>query len=226
MQYPLSWLQGLSLGEKVGCELRLRIIDGSIKIGTILSENQISSEFQISRSPVREALKALSNEGLIRLERMGAVVLGLTSQDLEEIQDVRILIETFVLKRLSQHSNEGLIHELKQIIDKMELAAKHQDYVDFSYQDLHFHEVMILAANHTRILHLWKNFRNIVLTVCLLATEKRFTEETHVVGSLIEKHQSIIHALVSKDSDYIQKMIQEHFEDTRKTVSNTLTKGQ
>jgi GntR family transcriptional regulator of gluconate operon len=226
MQYPVAWLQGLSLGEKVACELRLRIIDGSIAIGTILSENQIASEFHTSRSPVREALKVLSNEGLIRLERMGAIVLGLTPNDIEEIQDVRVLIESFVLKRLCQHSNEGLISKLNQIMDKMELAAKHQNYVDFAYQDLHFHEVMISEADHTRILHVWNNFHNIILIVCLLTTKKRFTEEEHAVSSLIQKHRSIILALDSKDSDYIQKRIQEHFEDTRKTVSNFLSKLQ
>lgn len=222
MQYPSIWLQGVSLGEKVTCELRLQIINGSIKIGTVLSENQLAAEFGISRSPVREALKTLSNEGLIRLERMGAVVLGLTSKDIEEIYDVRLLIETFILQRLSKHPHEDLVIKLNKIIDKMEMAAKHHDYIEFSYQDLYFHEVMILEANHTRILHLWNNFRNIVLTALLVATERRFTEEIHEIGPLIDKHLLIVNALVTEDSDYIQKVVQEHFEDTRKTVSNTI----
>nr|WP_249310335.1 GntR family transcriptional regulator [Bacillus sp. FJAT-49736] len=214
----------MSLGEKVASELRLKIIEGSIKIGTVLSENQIASEYEISRSPVREAFKTLSNEGLIRLERMGAIVQGLTQKDVEEMQDVRILIETFVMQRICQLPNEELINKLNQMVDKMELAAKHQDYVEFSYLDLHFHLEIILAANHTRILHLWNNLRNVILTFLLVATERRFTEETHEVSSLIEKHRSIVQALISKDSDYMEKMNRTHFEDTRKTVGNVLSK--
>ncbi|KAB7706283.1 GntR family transcriptional regulator [Bacillus aerolatus] len=222
MQYPSIGLQGVSLGEKISCELRLQIIKGSIKLGTVLSENQIAAEFNASRSPVREALKTLSNEGLIRLERMGAVVLGLTPKDIEELCDVRCLIETFVIQRLSAMDHEGLIHTLNKTIDKMEMAAKHRDFVELSYQDLYFHEVMIHEADHTRILHLWNNIRYIVFTALLVATERRIVEETHEIEPLIEKHRLLVSALISKDSNYIQKVVQEHYEDTRKTVNNTV----
>ena len=79
MNYPSEWLQSHAIGEKIACEVRLRIITGEIPKETILSENKLASEFSASRSPVRDALHVLANEGLIRLERMGAVVLGLTS---------------------------------------------------------------------------------------------------------------------------------------------------
>lgn len=222
MQYPSSWLQGASLGEKITCELRLQIVSGSIKRNTILSENQIASEFGTSRSPVRESLKTLSNEGLIRLERMGAVVLGLTQKDIEEIYDVRFLIETFILERLSKVNHENLVTSLHKIIDKMEMAAKHHDFIEFAYQDLYFHEIMILESNHTRILHLWNNIRHIVLAALLVATERRFTSEIHEIKTLIDNHRLLVKALVSKDSSYIKQVVQEHFEDTRNSVNNTL----
>ncbi|MFJ5717622.1 GntR family transcriptional regulator [Neobacillus sp. NPDC093127] len=222
MQYPASWLQGASLGEKIACELRLQIVSGTIKPNTILSENQIADEFGTSRSPVREALKTLFTEGLIRLERMGAVVLGLTPKDIEEIYDVRFFIETFILERLSKIQHENLVTALNQIIDKMEMAAKHHDFIEFAYQDLHFHEIMILEGDHTRILHLWNNIRHIVLAALLVATEKRFTAETHEIKPLIDKHRLIVNALISKDSSNMKQVIQEHFEDTRHTVNNTV----
>jgi GntR family transcriptional regulator of gluconate operon len=222
MQYPSSWLQGASLGERISCELRLQIIKGVIQPGIVLSENQIAAEFGTSRSPVREALKTLSTEGLIRLERMGAVVLGLTSKDIEELYDVRFLIENFVLQRLAKDPHENLVATLNKIIDKMEFAAKYHDYVEFSYQDLHFHEVMIAAVNHTRILHLWNGIRHIVLTALLVATEKRFAKDTQGAATVINNHRSIVNALVSKDAAYIEKIVEAHFEDTRKTVSDSI----
>lgn len=67
LHYPSAWLLGMSLGEKIASELRLQIINGTIPTGEILSENRIAADFGTSRSPVREAMKSLSNEGLIRL---------------------------------------------------------------------------------------------------------------------------------------------------------------
>jgi GntR family transcriptional regulator of gluconate operon len=224
MQFPAIALQGASLGEKISCELRLQIINGSIKSGTVLSENQIAAEFNTSRSPVREAFKTLSNEGLIRQERMGAVVLGLSAKDIEELYDVRSLIETFTIQRLSEMDHEHVIHSLKKIIDKMEFAAKQNDYVEFTMQDLAFHVEMIEEAQHTRILHLWNSIRYIIFTALLIATERRFKENKNEIEPLIKKHQLLINAIASKDDDYIEKIVKDHFDDTRKTVNNMVQK--
>lgn len=222
MHYPSSWLQGASLGEKIASELRLRIVRCTIKPPTVLSENQIATEFGTSRSPVREAFKTLSNEGLIRLERMGAIVLGLSKKDIEEIHDARLLIESFIIERLSNIQDETIASKLNKIIDKMVIADKHGDYLDFAYQDLQFHETMILEANHARILYFWNNIRNIVLTTMLVATEKRFRAEKHEVNPLIEKHRLIVKAFDAKDKNLLKQVIQDHFEDTRNTVNNTV----
>lgn len=224
MQYPMAWLQGASLGEKIACELRLQIISGSITPNTILSENQIASEFGTSRNPVREALRTLAGEGLIRLERMGVVILGMTQKDVEELYDIRFLIETFILERLSQMPCEPLLLTLKQTIDKMEMAAKHNNYEDFSYQDLYFHEIMIVEANHTRMLHLWNNIRYIVLTSLLVATKRRFDAESHEIQPLIDKHKLIVSALVSKDLAHIKQVVHDHFKDTLQSVSKNIVK--
>src|SRR5690625_4800362 len=95
MQFPKKWLQGNTLGELITSELRLKIVSGQIPKDIILSENQIAKEFKTSRSPVREAFKTLSTEGLVGLARMGAVVLGLTQQDIDELYDVRFMLENF-----------------------------------------------------------------------------------------------------------------------------------
>nr|WP_311316135.1 GntR family transcriptional regulator [Domibacillus indicus] len=219
MNYPASWLQSASLGEKMASDIRLQIIDGTIKPGTILSENQIALEFGTSRSPVREALKKLSNEGLIELKRMGAVVLGLKQKDIEELRDVRFLIENFAVKRLSMRDSEELVKKLNYIIDKMEMAAKHKDAVDFAYQDLTFHETFIVEVDHNRIGHMWQGIRDVVLTALLVATEKRFTYHSEEIGHLINRHRFIVEALASKNREHIEKAIRAHYEDTRKTVS-------
>ena len=223
MRYPSAWLQGVSLGESIACELRLQIINGTIKPGEIISENRVATDFGTSRSPVREALKTLSNEGLIRLERMGAVVLGLSIQDLEELYDVRYLIESFAQQRLASGNHEPLFANLKQFIDKMELAIKYNDCVEFSHLDFRFHEAMIVEAKHARILHLWKSIRHIVLTVMLITTDEIFSEGEGKLFKVIEKHRMIVSALESKDVNVIQKVVQEYFADSNITLHSSIS---
>ncbi|GIO69453.1 GntR family transcriptional regulator [Paenibacillus cookii] len=222
LQYPSAWLQNASLGETIACELRLRIINGTIKTGETISENWVASEFGTSRSPVREALKTLSSEGLIRLERMGAVVVGLDVTDVEELYDVRFLIESFAQQRLAQSDVTGLLGCLQRIVDKMELAMKHNDAVEFSYQDLSFHETIITAANHNRILHLWKSIRPIVMTVMLLTTDEIFSKGEQKLHSVIDKHYTIMKGLESRKRDVIEQVVREYFADSRKTLHSSI----
>ncbi|WP_373232418.1 GntR family transcriptional regulator [Cohnella sp.] len=224
MRFPSAWLKGISLGESIACELRLQIINGTIKPNEVISENRIAADFGTSRSPVREALKTLSNEGLIRLERMGAVVLGLSLQDIEELYDVRYLIESFAQQRLASGNHERLCANLNQFIDKLELTVKYNDSVEFSYLDFCFHEAIIIDAEHKRILHLWKSIRHIVLTVMLITTEEIFLEGETKLNEVIEKHRKIVKGLESKDVKLIQQVVQDYFADSHVTLRSSISR--
>ncbi|MBP1931749.1 GntR family transcriptional regulator [Ammoniphilus resinae] len=219
MNIPVRWMQGVSLGEKICFELRFQIIKGIIPIGTVLSENQIAADFGTSRSPVREAFRVLANEGLIRLERMGAAVLGLTTKDIEELYDVRYLLEGFAMQRIATHFDKSQIVLLEQLIEKMELTAKHEDYMEFSYYDIQFHDTIIKAAEHSRILHLWKSIRQILLTFLLVATEKRFTENKEEIQSLLNNHRILVEALRTGDPYRLQETLDNHSKDNWRTVT-------
>ncbi|TKH44931.1 GntR family transcriptional regulator [Paenibacillus terrae] len=222
MKYPSVWLQGASLGERIACELRLQIIRGMQTPGTVLSENQIAADFGTSRSPVREALKVLSSEGLLRLERMGAIVIGMTPADMEELFDVRVLIEHFVVQRFVHRDNSELVTALNRMIDKMEVALKHRDVVEFSLQDFNFHEALVLEAGHTRILHTWNGMRQLILTVMLAATEQRFTSKIEESQVTIHKHRTFANALNQGSAQELSEFIEDHYQDTRNAVNDSV----
>ena len=222
MKYPTTWLQGASLGERITCELRLQIIRGMQTPGTVLSENQIATDFGTSRSPVREAMKVLSSEGLIRLERMGAVVIGMTPDEMEELFDVRMLIEHFVVQRYVHKDNTILVTTLNQMIDKMEVALKHRDIAEFSLQDFNFHEALVLEAGHTRILHTWNGMRQLILTVMLAATEQRFASNIEESQVTIHKHRTFANALKQGNDQELSRLIEEHYRDTRNAVNDSV----
>lgn len=220
MQYPEKWLQHNTLAEKITNNLRLNIISGEIPSETILTENQVSSRFNTSRAPVREAFKTLANEGIVELGRMGVKVLGLTKKDIDELYEFRFLIEDFALQRVMNTFDEEKAKEFTKIVQMMELYAKHDDYLEFSYYDLQFHERIIIETNHKRIQYSWNNIRHILLCLLIVATKKRFMEDNNQINKLIENHRQLIDVLRSQDKDRLNRLVEEHSMDTKKTVGD------
>lgn len=218
--YPAKWLLKASAGDRVTCELRMQIISGKIESGAIISENKLASDFAVSRSPVREALKILASENIIRPERMGAVVIGLTDKKIEEIYDVRILIETFVYERLVRINVNELIKELSKILEMMRISIKYQDADEFSYQDLIFHETIIRAIDHSYILMIWNNLKPVMESLILLSMRKRFKENYDDFTRIVNNHELYIEAIKTKNRTLMVKALHQNFDDVQGKVED------
>jgi GntR family transcriptional regulator, gluconate operon transcriptional repressor len=229
--YPQKWLSKVSTGDRVASELRMQIIAGQIESGAILSENKLAAEFNVSRSPIREALKILSAENLIRLERMGAVVIGLTEKDIEEIYDVRLLIESFVFERLIKIDTLNLVTELSKILELMKIAIKYKDADEFSLQDVLFHEKIILAINHSYIKMIWDNTKPVMEAFILLSMRARIEEKHEDFQRIIDNHELYIEAIKTKNRELMIKSLHQNFDDVQGKVDDlwisqqTLSKG-
>ena len=218
--YPKKWLSKASTGERVASELRMRIISGLIESGTNLSENKLAADFAVSRSPIRDALKILASENTIRLEKMGAVVIGLTAKEIEEIYDVRLLIETFVFERLVSMETTELAKELSKIVEMMKVAIKYHDADEFSYQDVLFHETIIRSINHSYIEMIWNNLKPVMEAFILLSMRMRFKEEYNDFARIIENHELYVDAIKTKDRDLMIKSLHDNFDDVQGKVDD------
>jgi len=221
--YPKKWLVNASAGEKIAAELRMEIISGYIDSGTTLSENQVANEFGASRSPVREAFKVLSSEGLIILERMGPVVVGFSDHDIREMYDVRVMMELFVLERLMKIDNKNLVKRLNQIVEVMNISANYEDYEELTLQDVAFHETIIQSINHNRIWIMWSELKPLMECFILLSMRRRFTEAPEDFERIIENHQLIIEAIESKDWDLVVQALNRNFK-TKKMLDRARKK--
>jgi len=218
--YPTKWLTKASVGDRVTYELRMQIISGLIESGTILSENKLAADFNVSRSPIREALKTLASENLIRLERMGAVVIGLTSKEIVEIYDVRLLIESFVYERLVKLDTTSLVKELSKILEMMKIAIKYHDADEFAYQDVLFHETIIRAINHSYITMIWNNAKPVMEAFILLSMRSRFKEKYEDFPRIVENHQLYIDAIDAKNRDLMILSLHQNFDDVQGKVED------
>ncbi len=218
--YPQKWLSKASTGDRVACELRMQIISGIIESGTILSENKLATDFAVSRSPIRDALKTLASENIIRLERMGAVVIGLSKKDVEEIYDVRLLIESFVFERLLRMDTNPLVMELRKIVEMMNVAIKYQDADEFSYQDVLFHDTIIRSIGHSYVLMIWNNLRPVMESFILLSMRVRFKENYEDLTRIVKNHELYINAIQTKDRNLMIKSLHENFDDVQEKVDD------
>lgn len=218
--YPQKWLSKASAGDRVAYELRMRIISGLIENGTILSENKLAADFECSRSPVREALKTLSSENIIRLERMGAVVIGVSEKEIQEIYDVRLMIETFVFERLVRMDTTELAMELSKILEMMKVAIKYQDADEFAYQDVLFHETIIRGIDHSYIEMIWNNLKPVMEGFILLSMRVRFKENYEDLTRIVKNHELYIDAIKSKDRNLMIQSLHQNFDDVQEKVDD------
>lgn len=218
--FPLKWIGNASTGVRLASELRIRIISGLIPAGTVLSENKLAQEFEVSRSPIREALKTLASENMIRLERMGAVVIGLNEQDIKELYDVRLLIETFVYERILKIDTTALVQELSKIREMMEVAIKYKDADEFSYQDVLFHETVIRSINHSYIYLIWNNAKPVMESLILLSMRMRLEEKIDDFSRILKNHDLYIEAIQKKDRDIMIQAMHQNFDDVQGTVDD------
>jgi len=218
--YPEKWLSRASTGVRVACELRMRIISGLIESGTILSENKLAAEFSVSRSPIREALKILASEKIIRLERMGAVVIGLTEKEIGEIYDVRLVMETFVFERLGRANVDELVTDLSKILEMMKVSIKYKDADEFSFQDVLFHETIVRSINHSYILMIWNNLKPVMESFILLSMRARLKEKYEDFERILDNHELYIQAIKTKDRDLMLKSLHQNFDDVQGKVED------
>src|SRR5690349_8489223 len=138
-----------SLHDEVASQLRERIFAGELPPGTFLDEARLAEQMSISRTPLREALKVLTVEGLVRHEpRRGSFVNEVTEQDLDEIFPVIALLEGQCARQAAMHASDADLQALEVLHDKLQRHAKAKRINDYYAANFAIHEAIISLANN------------------------------------------------------------------------------
>ena len=147
-----------ALGHHVLAQLRRAIITGDLAAGTHLVESKLSATFDVSRGPIRDALRQLQVEGLVESRRRGTYVRGLTSADIEELYMIRELLEFAAVRAICEREGvdlEGVKAELRRMREAFEAG----DRQAFASADLQFHTAFYDAAGYPRLSAVWAQYR-------------------------------------------------------------------
>ena len=143
-----------SLTTKVYNHIRDGILDGTYPIGGYLVETRLADEMEVSRTPVREALKQLELEGLVdSIPNRGMRVQGITDGDLDDIHTIRLLLEGQAAWWAAQRVDQEHLDRLAEILELLELYTRRNDVGQLAKLDCAFHDVIYDAARSRMLKH-------------------------------------------------------------------------
>lgn len=189
--------------------LREAILTGLLHQDTWLREGELAEALQVSRTPVREALRRLSDEGMTqRVANRGTVVAPITFEEILAVYSVRTSLEGLAARLAALRNPPGLVEELIGI--QREMAEAVRDDSDVSEINLRFHRAIRDAARNPYLERFLVQVENAV---------RRFGETTfNVPGRLDEvlvEHQAIIEAIAASDPDTAELMATSHMRKAR-----------
>ena len=188
-------------------EIRDAIRSGKLKPGERLIEMQLAEEMQISRFPIREALRYLEKEGLVETEPFkGTHVARFTEKDMEELYSLRSSLEELAVRILIENLDEKKIEKLETIIQSMQKASQTGNLDQMIFEDLRFHQTICELSGHRKLLEVWRTLESQLQV--FLTIEKDFFE---TACQYVSTHDPIMEAIKNRNLETAAKAIREHF---------------
>lgn len=203
-----------SLHDEVAAQLRERIFAGELAPGSFLDEVNLAEQMKISRTPLREALKVLTAEGLVRHEpRRGCFVNEVTEKDLDEIFPVIALLEGRCAYEAAQHVTDADIVVLEDLHQKLVRHARAKRTSEYYETNFAIHEAIIALAGNRWLAGVISDLRKIVKLARL--------QQLHAPGRLeqsLSEHLSVFAALKARDAEGADAAMRTHLTRQREAL--------
>lgn len=209
-------LQRTSLREQALALLREALITGRLADGVVYSAKALAAELGVSNGPIREAMLALVDDGLMEaVPNKGFRTVPLTPADLAEIYEMRLLLEVPTVARLARDGLPGdRVARLTGLVDTIERTARSGDLAGNLAADRDFHLTLLAACGNGRL----------VGSVARLRDQTRLhnLRAINAGGSLVasaDEHRPLLAAIVRQDGPAAERLIRQHLEHIRQDWS-------
>lgn len=181
---------------------------GMLLPGDRIVETDMASKLNISRIPVREALRLLESQGIVVSEPFKGIRLAPVSKErLENIFEVRVTLELLAVKRIvasGLHKEAHFLEALRQCIDEMQIMSMRKDAYGVANADVAFHRELCRLSGNDVLLNLWEGVaRQLTIVVGLSTLEKSM----HII---VDEHNELMHVLKSGNLPRIEKAMIHH----------------
>lgn len=202
---------GQSLHHSVADRLRQLIFDGLLAPGSFIDEPALCERLAISRTPLREALKVLTAEGLVRHEpRRGSFVNQITEQDLDDIFPVIALLEGRCAHEAALHATDADLQALTGLHERLQAHARAGAIAEYYAVNLAIHEAIITLADNRWLASVIADLRKILR----LARQQQLHAPGRLEQSLAE-HLAVFAALQARDAEGAEAAMRTHLTRQR-----------
>ena len=209
-----------SLRQKVYYSIREDITFGRLSPGERLIEFELAKKFKASRSPIREAIRQLESEGLIKFnQNRGITVSKLSPEEVNEIYNIRWLLESYAARLTAEKATKADGVYLGDLHRELKLSAKNSDLSNWIQNNISFHDY--LAENSGN-----KNLHQILVTL-----KRRVYLYHYVIVSIpgnfkayIEHHEKILRACETNDGEMAERYMKLHIQTVKEILVNYLNR--
>lgn len=209
-----------TLRENVVDIIRMRIINGDLKPGTKIVEQDLAKEFHISRGPIREALRQLEQEGMIEYTRnVGCFVRTVEIEDVYEIYYMRANYEIMAVKLYGNRFPEDVIHRMENILEEMKKLSEEDGQRIFEL-DNQIHSEIIHLVSYPRLKKAWETleYGNMIISNNSKIDLKTMVNSQYLI------HKKLVNACKTRHLPTICDAILEHYmTSVKKMVETTHT---
>jgi len=207
----------VSVADQVAALLRQRIMDGEFRPGAQLQELPLASSLGVSRNTMREAIRILSQEGLVRRNlHRGVAVCQLSLKDVHEIYQLRRMLELPAVLS-ARRPDPDLIKEIRAALEKYEEAVQARDWSRAVSHDLHFHGLLIRFHGNHRLDTFYRNMLG-ELRVGMVLVDRTHDDP----GALIPVHRKMVQLLSSGKLKQCAALLEQHLEDSESRLTRVM----
>jgi DNA-binding GntR family transcriptional regulator len=208
MEQKFAGLERTTTPEGVYRVLRAAILDGTVPPGGQLRERDIADDLGISRSPLREALTRLEEEGLIvKVPFRGAFVVEVSAQDVAEIASIRLLVEPYAGQLAVEALRGPERPRLMQTIQELHRATETNDIPASIDAHLGFHRLFYDLSGHGILRDLWNGWES-KLRLYLTVDHRSYSD----LHDIAVEHERLAAVALEGDTDVFRQELAQHFQ--------------
>ena len=198
----------VSLADQVYEVLETDILSGKYLRGEVLTENKLCEILGVSRTPIREALRRLEQENLIKESGKGSVVVGITEKDLDDIFTIRRQIEGLAAGLAAENATEDEIEQLKSALELQEFYLSKHNPEEIKSMDNKFHETLYAISGSV-------TFYSILLSLHKKVQKyrKASIQSKSRAKESVEEHRLIFNAIAEHDKENAILRASQHVEN-------------
>lgn len=187
-------LRPLSLVDSIHATLLEAIVSGQLPHGSDLNSVTLAKQLEVSRTPLREALRLLERDGLVHQEgNHKARVAKFSADDIREIYEVRLQLEAAAAERAAKRIAPNVLAELRAVADELSRRNRDVDWCEKAIAyDLRFHEAIATASGNNRLRNEIRRYRLLVRSFCVLTGRRPALQQA------LSEHIVILDALETR----------------------------